>query len=175
MDSKWVEAHQSFIKSLSKDELRSSVSVAQYPVNKFVGYNVGNARQIQYGIGNLKFMYKVYFELIDFAHDLTPERYLEFSNALDRDGFSGDSKIQLSPGFMRFHFNNIVVHARSLNDALIAERVGLDFFKGNLAARARGLDVEVNKKMVLDWSEFLCQQDISQLPADALNYVTASE
>lgn len=169
-DRSWADRHRSAVIS-AHQRSAEGVSLADYPVERFVGYHVGNGNLIKDGKGSeFRVTYKVYFELKSFEKALTPETYFNFSRALYAAGFSGDSKIQLAPGNARYHFNNIVVHANSRVDALTAERVGLGFFQGQLASRGRGLDVFIEKSRSADWNTFLCLGDLSKLPVDAVRF-----
>lgn len=118
--------------------------------------------------------YKVFFQLKNFQKDLRASHFQLFAQALAKAGFRGDLKVQLNPGNARFKFNNIVVHSASKQDSVIAEQVGLSFFKGQLSAISRGVDVDIDPKgklEALDWSEFLCTRDFTDLPLDVRDYV----
>lgn len=118
--------------------------------------------------------YKVFFQIKDFQTNLRAHEFQSFAKALADAGFQGDLKVQLQPGNMRFKFNNIVVHSASKNDSFLAEKVGLKFFAGKLSGISRGVDVDIDphgKLEALDWSEFLCTRNLSELPQDVKDYV----
>ncbi len=118
-------------------------------------------------------MAKIFLSFKSAIDDLTPEDYLQLTIGLSNEGFIGDSKVRLIEGSERFHFNNIIIHAASLKDALIAEKFGIRFFGEKLEATGRGFDVAEDKdgKNVLDWNNFLCTKSPSDLPAEATNFL----
>jgi tetratricopeptide (TPR) repeat protein len=170
-DDRWIKAHQAALQSFhpQPDQL---ISVAGYNPNQFVGYRIGKQQRIpdQDGI-----CYKVFFEFQDPIRDLSPELYLQFSRELAKAGFIGDSKIGMRPGYARFFYNNVIVHATDPDDAKKAERVGFSVFGSRLAHYARGVDVmqtSVNRFPSQDWHEFLStSSDLSRLPDKAVSFV----
>jgi hypothetical protein len=171
VDRRWAngfrEAAAALKAKIGKVNRDTNFYVANYPPEKFVGYHVGRPTDYDNeGLGR-----KVYLEFKSVIDDLTPARYLEFSEALRTAGFNGDSKVELAPGVARFQFNNIVIHAGSSEDAEIAEKVSRHYFSGKLASMGRGVDVKRNGKGS-DWSQFLCSQDTSTLPSSAFRYLT---
>lgn len=100
---------------------------------------------------------------------ITPELYHDYFVKLEAAGYRGDAKMVTTtaePQRLRFQYNNVIVHAWSPADGLIAERVGLEHFAGTLTAHGRGLDV-----MGRDWHTFLCQDQLGVLSEEALAYV----
>ena len=141
--------------------------VADYLPEKFVGYHTGNLTDYdKNGLGR-----KIYLEFKSAIDDLNSKSFLAFTEALHQAGFNGDSKVQLALGVARFQINNIVIHAGSLSDAIIAEKVARDFFKGELVSIGRGLDIKRSRE-TFDWSWFLCTQDITTLPPAAFSYLS---
>jgi hypothetical protein len=144
--------------------------VADYPIDKFVGYHVGHKTNYDAeGLGR-----KIYLEFASATETLSPNVYLKFTLALLRAGFNGDSKVQLAPGVARFQFNNIVIHAGSSTDAKIAERVATKFFKEKLVSIGRGLDIKINQR-TFDWNNFLCAKVRVTLPPSANSYLSYAE
>ncbi|MGE0526893.1 MAG: hypothetical protein AB7P49_07520, partial [Bdellovibrionales bacterium] len=134
---------------------------------RFVGYHVGHVTGYDSeGLGR-----KIYLEFKSMVEDLTPDDYLAFSRVLHRAGFNGDSKVQLSPGAARYQFNNIVIHAGSLKDVKVAERISKQFFSSKLASMGCGLDVKRGERG-LDWNRFLCSQTPNALPPSAFMYLS---
>ncbi len=196
VDTEWADSHRSFIKEISKvigdmhyhtkdEKNKDNKAVLRvgsyYDPKEYVGYYIGPA-SYKSGINTLvhPFMnitgigYKVFFEIQTFTEHLTPNDFYNFAKALHEENFRGDLKIPMALGKMRYFFNNIVIHAQSLEDALIAERVGLKFFNQKLASTGRGADVDENlngKVEGMDWSEFLCNRNVDQLPGDVQNYL----
>jgi hypothetical protein len=154
------------------------VAVSGYYLCGFVGYstNGGGGGPI-YDPNGVILDWKVFFEFSDdFATQLTPAAYLEFSQQLAAAGFRGDSKIctdPLSPEQTRFQYNNIIVHGRSPSDARLAEQVGVAMFGAVLIGRGRGVDVGTppNASNALDWHHFLCTGSIEQLSQEGQAFV----
>jgi hypothetical protein len=154
---------------------------AYYDPADYVGFLVGNNKPIKNKnllthpfIDSRGFGFKVFFQFKSVVRDLRVNEFRAFAKALADENFSGDLKVQLSLGTARFKFNNIVVHAASKEDGLIAERVGLKVFSEKLAAISRGVDVDTDKggkTPALDWSEFLCTIGFESLPKDVQDYV----
>jgi hypothetical protein len=119
------------------------------------------------------YVYKVFFEFTNPQQDLTPQRYNEFSRRLWVAGFHGDSKIPMLKGWIRFTWNNIIVHAPTTADALIAEQVGLNYFAPLLSSYSRGVDVanSLTGGQTTDWPDFLCTVDPRLLPSTVLQYL----
>jgi tetratricopeptide (TPR) repeat protein len=175
-DERWIASHQSLERSF-KTEIDPPVAVAGYGIQQFVGYRSGSGRFYDKdGI-----CYKVFFDFTDPTRDLTPELYLQFVRALAKAGFVGDSKVAMTPGFVRFNYNDIIVHAGSPANARLAERVGLNILKGRLAHRARGVDVMQSGDGAhwsdpIDWHNFLStSSDLSRLSPTALKWVNYSD
>jgi tetratricopeptide (TPR) repeat protein len=167
IEERWVAAHQAAMQSF-RQQPDLPVKVAGYNPNQFVGYRCGGAGRImdQDGI-----CYKVFFEFDDAVRDLTPELYLQFAKELAKAGFNGDSKIGMGPGYTKFYYNNIIVHAPDPETARIAEQVGLHLFGSRLVHYAHGVDVL--RPTPQDWHEFLAtSSDLSRLSQRALLYVT---
>lgn len=106
-----------------------------YFIDNFASYQVGSPK-ISWG-KDRGYTFKVFFEFKNPQKDLTPNRYREFSRKLSEAGFEGDSKIPVLPGWIRFAWNNIIIHAPTIGYAKIAEKVGLDFFSGELLLLSR--------------------------------------
>ena len=146
--------------------------VAAYDSTKYVGYHVG--APTYYDANGLS--PKVYLTLRSAVTDLTPDTYEQFTGALAKANFAGDTKVQLAPGAARFQFNTIIVHAVSVAAALTAERVAQDFFGAKLEAIGRGFDVADDRsgKNAKDWSHYLCEVGASQLSADVLAFAASA-
>ena len=174
-DERWISAHQAALKSFRADA-GLPLAVANYPIEAFVGYKAG--QQVRF-FDQDGFCYKVFFDFTDAARDLTPELYLQFSRALAAAGFVGDSKIAMTPGFVRFNYNDVIVHTGSPEQAKLATRVGMQVFGSRVAHIARGVDVkQMNTAVrdVQDWHEFLSTHtDLSALSAQAKAYVAWSD
>jgi hypothetical protein len=174
-DERWVAQFQAQESSYRPVK---NITVAGYPINSFVGYKVGSSPRFFDSDG---LCYKVFFEFRDVSADLTPELYMQFSSALSDAGFVGDSKICMQPGYVRFNYNNIIVHTMSPEMGKIAEQVGLKLFGSKLAHYARGLDVMQDQQdgrfsNPIDWHHFLGRaSDLSRLSAKALSYVNYSD
>jgi hypothetical protein len=142
-----------------------------YSLDKFASYQVGSSHML-WG-KDRGFTFKVFFEFKNPQIDLTRNLYKEFSKKLSEAGFEGDSKIPVLPGWIRFTWNNVIVHAPSAAAAKIAEKIGLDFFGDRLASYSRGVDVRdvLNPAEITDWPHFLCNQDPSTLPKDISDFV----
>jgi hypothetical protein len=142
-----------------------------YPLAAFVSYQVGRPR-MPWG-KDRGFTFKVFFEFKNPQTDLTATLYREYSRKLSEAGFEGDSKIPVLPGWIRFTWNNIIVHATTLASAKTAESIGLNFFGKRLASYSRGVDVQsgLNSKEIIDWPHYLCSEDPSTLPADVSDFV----
>ena len=178
LDSKWADEHRKFIKTIKDTEVLHVSSY--YDSDYFIGYFIGpvdlknknllaNPYIDKNGVGH-----KVFFELKKPLEDLSPQKNYKFARALADKGFHGDFKIQVAAANIRYHFNNIVVHARSLKDALLVEKSGLEFWSGSLAATSRGVDVDLDvngKTEAYDWSEFLCAHSVAKLPNYAKKFV----
>jgi len=178
-DISWADEHR-------KMQVPTKVEVgyaraAYYDPSDYSGYIVGIEKPKEDKnllthpfIDNRGIGYKVFFQLMDVQVNLRAARFQEFAHELASSGFHGDLKVQLAPGNTRFKFNNIVIHSATIQDSFIAERTGLKFFTGQIAAIRRGVDVDIDPKgnePALDWSEFLCSQDFSRLPRDVQDYI----
>lgn len=139
--------------------------VASYPPKSFIGYGIGNPGI--YDTDGLK--PKVFLHFRSAMSVLSSNVYEDFTKALAKAGFRGDSKIQLLAGHARFQFNNIVIHAADIQLAKIAEQTAIDFFGKDLAGVGRGFDV--NNNGIKDWHQFLCAGGASSLPPYALDFV----
>jgi tetratricopeptide (TPR) repeat protein len=175
-DERWIASHQSLERSF-KNETNLNLAVAGYDIQQFVGYRSGSGRFYD----NDGICYKVFFDFRDAQKDLTPELYLQFAQALAKAGFVGDSKVAMTPGWVRFNYNDIIVHAGTPANAQLAERVGLSMFKAPLAHHARGVDVMQSHQGSswsdpIDWHNFLSKSaDLSRLSPVALKYVNFSD
>jgi hypothetical protein len=142
-----------------------------YNPRSFSSYEVNSPLPIWTKEG---YVYKVFFEFQNPELDFTPERYHEFSRRLALAGFRGDSKIPLLDGWIRFTWNNVIVHAPSAQEAMIAEKVGLDFFGPYLTSYSRGVDVwnDLSGGKPMDWPTFLCTSDPQKLPQNIVQFLT---
>jgi hypothetical protein len=115
---------------------------------------------------------QIFFEFKNATTDLTPQAYIDFVEALSNAGFVGDSKIPLSPGSIRFHYNNVIVHAVSRAQALLAEQFGSRYWGGKLENIGRGVDVEQGQRNY-DWHHYLCANggDLNNLSRETLDYL----
>jgi hypothetical protein len=138
--------------------------VSGYPLCAYAGYSEGPL-----GPG---FDWKLLFELNDYRNTLSPERFQEFSRQLAMAGYQGDAKTPLFPGWARFQYNTLIVHARTRADAAVAEQVAFRFFGAEILGYGRGTDVSRPSGGV-DWHDFLCQSgaDLSSLPADLQAFI----
>lgn len=158
----------------SDQNLKKLNSIAFYPgfydPNEFVSFQIGPAQMPWWKDRGYNF--KVFFEFKDPQSSLTPEIYRAFARRLSREGFQGDFKIPVISGWIRFNWNNVVVHATSLESARIAEKVGLQTFEGRLSSYSRGIDFRQPEDFkVYDWPSFLCLKDPALLPADIYKFV----
>jgi hypothetical protein len=174
VDQRWALSHQSAERAFSES---GGVQISGYNINQFVGYRSGAGRFVDSdGI-----CYKVFFDFVDAPRDLTPALYLEFVHALADAGFVGDSKVPMVAGWVRFNYNDIIVHAGSPDNARIAERVGLNLFNSRLAHHGRGLDIMQEKSgerwtQPIDWHHFLAvNTELSRLSPRALSYVNFAD
>lgn len=146
----------------------STLSAAAYPIDVYVGYRIGT--HVPRDADGYSF--KAFLELADFERSLTAERYLAFSEALERAGFQGDSKIDLRPGQVRFQYNNIIVHAPSAAMAQCAEAVGLAFFGRDIAHIARGVDAPPGPgETATDWHHYLLRGGFSRLTETVRDFI----
>lgn len=159
-DAAWAERLRDAQRSLPATP---TLRPAGYPIEAYVGYRVGPKGPLVDPIG---VTYKVFFELDDFQTALAPDRYVAFSRALEQAGFVGDSKIDLRPGQVRFQYNNVIVHAPSVEMAECAEAIGLAYFGGQVLHVARGVDADG-----LDWHHFLLTGRFGQLPPQVRAFV----
>jgi hypothetical protein len=146
------------------------VKPAAYPIDSFVGYYPDEGGSIWDERG---LVWLIYFCFNDIDADVTPETFHAYVEALGRDGFHGDAKIPVLPGQTRFQYNNIIVHAHSRADALLAEQIGVDLFSSTLASIGRGLDV-TDRQGGQPWSDYLFDAyagDPTTVPSDALDFV----
>jgi hypothetical protein len=148
-------------------EATGDVAPSGYSLCDFVGYQVGQQKRARGTIRD----WKVFFELRDdYTEVLTPRMYLDFSEALAREGFHGDSKMFMHSGRVRFSYNGVIIHASSPDDARIAERVGLRVLGSLVVARARGLDLMTDAGE-LDWHHYLCAHGKDGIPPEGLAFV----
>jgi hypothetical protein len=123
--------------------------------------------------------YKLLFQLPDYSHDLTSAAFTAFSARLAQLGYHGDAKTPLYPGWARFQYNTLIVHAASRADAAIAEAVVKDIFGAKVTAYSRGADVKDASTggRALDWHDYLCSvhADLSNLPADVQAFIAFAE
>ena len=166
-DAKW-SVEQREMSARMRSSLPKNVQVAGYDPQYFVGYLDNGFHGIRETIG-----YKVFFELKDATSELTPQVYLEFAEFLGNKGFVGDSKIPLTPGQARFNYNNVIVHAASLEHALYAEKLGVQFFGEKLSHTARGIDSYMGAEPA-DWHHFLAGRkgSLDGLPPATVQYLT---
>lgn len=149
-----------------------AVAVAGYDPRAYVGYRVGPAtRPVRSGP---IVSYKAFFELTDFQASLSADRYAGFVDRLAALGFRGDSKIDLRPGQVRFQYNNLIVHAPSMEMARCAEAAGLEHFGRELAHTARGVDALVDGEPT-NWHHFLLTGRYHELPAAVRDFVEYRE
>jgi hypothetical protein len=171
-DAAWIvsqqNAEQSFVSHGS-----SAIHVAGYPINAFVGYKCGAGRMIDED----GFSYKVFLDFKNPIKDLTADAYLQFVEEIFKNGFVGDSKVPMTPGAVRFNYNNVIVHAPSPESAKIAERVARQMFGDKLAHTGRGIDVMKARLQDptargRDWHVFLSTNtDLNELSPKALKFV----
>lgn len=123
------------------------------------------------------FSYKIFLDFKEPVKDLTAGSYLQFVDEISQKGFAGDSKVPMTPGAVRFNYNNVIVHAASPESAKIAERVARQLFGDKLAHTARGIDVmkarlQDRSAKGLDWHAFLSRNtDLNELSPKALKFV----
>jgi hypothetical protein len=136
-----------------------------YDTRAYASYRQGDAARDADG-----FDYKAFFELADFHTSLSAARYAGFAERLGAVGFRGDSKIDLRPGAVRFEYNDVIVHAPSIDLARCAEAVGIAWFGAAIEHIARGVDPPPAGKP-LDWHHFLLTGGFGQLPAAVRDFV----
>lgn len=158
--------------------LREPFLASGYPLCKAVGYTVDSSGQRSlYDKSGVVESWKVFFDFnAGFPELVSAASYQEFTRKLAAAGFDGDSKLVTTtsdPGRVRFSYNDVIVHARSPADGLLAEEVGLAHFAGVLDGYGRGLDVgsAPNARDSTDWHHFLCKGSLAGLPEEALSYV----
>jgi hypothetical protein len=161
-DAAWVQS----LRAARSAFVPTANLTAGYGGRAYVGYQVGPWD----GYDTDSLVYKAFFELRDFQHALSAERYAGFVERLDALGFRGDSKIDLRPGRVRFLYNDLIVHAPSIAMARCAEAAGIAFFGTDLVHVARGLDVMVDGRPV-DWHHFLLTGRYDRLPTGAKDFV----
>jgi hypothetical protein len=103
--------------------------------------------------------WKLLFEIADYANALASDAYQRFSQALGSAGYTGDTKISMKPGWARFQYNTLIVHAHSRADAAIAEQVAASTFGAALVGYARGTDVDTATELPGDILAFIQFQD----------------
>ncbi len=140
-DEKWIHAQQQQEKNFKPAE-GAQISVAGYDIDKYVGYKCGIGEIMKNCDG---FCYKVFFDFKDATRDLSPQLYMQFVERLDKARFLGDSKVSMSPGSMRFFYNNVIVHTATPENAKLAEKIGLELFGSRLECYATGVDVYEKK------------------------------
>lgn len=162
----------------SSGATRPAMFVSGYGLCAFVGYAEGaGTGGPLYDPAGVILDFKVFFEFgSDFAEQLSPDAFVEFSKRLAAAGFRGDAEIPSDPslpGQVRFQYNNIIVHGHSPADAVIAEKIGLAMFGAVLAGHGRGLDVGTppNASSPLDWHHFLCTGGFDGLPTVGKDFV----
>jgi hypothetical protein len=171
-DAAWVASQQNAERSFVSHG-SPPIHVAGYAINAFVGYKCGTGRMIDED----GFSYKVFLDFKEPAKDLTADSYLQFVDQLSKQGFAGDSKIPMTPGAVRFNYNNVIVHAASPESAKIAERVARQLFGEKLAQSGRGIDVmkarlQDRTAKGIDWHAFLSTHtDLTDLSPKALKFV----
>lgn len=144
----------------------ATIDLGGYDGRAYVGYRLGP--RIAYDADGL--VYKAFFEFSDFQRSLSAERYAGFVAALEALGFRGDSKIDLRSGRTRFQYNQLIVHAPSIEMARCAEAVGLAYFGDEVEHVARGVDV-VGDGRPLDWHHFLLTGRYAALPDSVRDFV----
>jgi len=167
-DVRWV-ASQLQMEGSIQNRLPANVAVAGYNPSQFVGYLNNHPTRFTDANG---ICYKVFFEFKNPTTDLTAQAYIDFVEALSNAGFVGDSKVPLAPGAIRFHYNNVIVHAVSKANALLAEQFGIKYWGAKLENTGRGVDVQQGGRDY-DWHHFLCANggDLSGLPHEVLDYL----
>jgi len=167
-DMRWV-AGQLQMEGSIQNRLPANVSVAGYNPSQFVGYLNNHPTRFSDDNG---ICFKVFFEFKNPTTDLTPQAYVDFVEALSNAGFVGDSKVPLAPGAIRFHYNNVIVHAVSKANALLAEQFGIKYWGAKLENIGRGVDVEQGPRNY-DWHHFLCANggNLSSLTREAIDYL----
>jgi hypothetical protein len=173
IDEAWIQAHQSAQRQfIASREL--PVDLAGYDINQFVGLRCGQYSTLFDDDG---MCYKIFFDFKDPSTALTPELYLQFVKRLAQSAFTGDSKICMQPGYVRFNYNDIIVHTGSPKLAQLAEAVGVDVFNSRLEYVGRGVDVRgstgsTGRGETLDWHHYLAAySDLSRLSTKALNFI----
>jgi hypothetical protein len=146
-----------------------------YPLCGAVGYRIGEWPNARYDATGAIESWKVFFEFFDGGRP-NPAATDAFTRRLEEGGFRGDWKMNATsdnPDMPRFQYNNLIIHAWSPRDAEVAEAVGLELFRGQLAGHARGLDVGTppDASNATDWHHFLCEGDVAALPGEALLFV----
>jgi hypothetical protein len=167
-DLRWIAAQLQMLASV-QSRLPANVAVAGYNPNQFVGYLNNHPTGFADANG---ICYKVFFEFKNATTDLTPQAYVAFVEALSNAGFVGDSKVPLAPGSIRFHYNNIIVHATSRANALLAEQFGTKYWGDKLENIGRGVDV-MQPPRNYDWHHYLCASggDLSRFSRETLDYL----
>ncbi|HEY9755848.1 MAG TPA: hypothetical protein V6C97_11845 [Oculatellaceae cyanobacterium] len=166
-DQKWADEQRQMLATMrTKNE--KNLRPANYSERFFVGYLNNNFKGSSGTV-----CYKVFLELKDPLKDLTPDTYVEFAKYLSDKGFIGDSKIPLTPGQTRFYYNNIVIHAASMEHALYAEKLGQQFFADKLASTARGIDSYLTNEPQ-DWHHYLASNrgELPGLSHTTLQYLS---
>ena len=168
-DEKWADEQRRMLASMRlKNE--KNLQPANYAEQFFVGYRNNDFRGRADNV-----CYKVFMELKDPLRDLTPSEYVRFAQYLSDKGFIGDSKIPLAHGQIRFQYNNVIIHAASMEHALYAEKLGREFFGSKLAGTARGIDSYITSEPQ-DWHHYLASNKgelngLSYATIQYLNYV----
>jgi hypothetical protein len=147
-DEKWADEQRQMLATVHMKSAKS-LSPANYSEKFWVGYRNNDFRG---RAGNV--CYKVFLELKDPLKDLTPSQYVRFAEYLSAKGFVGDSKIPVAYGQLRFQYNNVIIHAASMEHALYAESLGKEFFGNKLAGTARGIDSYLTSEPQ-DWHHYL--------------------
>ena len=139
-DDKWAEQFQNYMLSeKSGKKPGDQFYPGFYSLADFASYQVG-PEKIKWS-QDRGFTYKIFFTFKNPESDLTPDIYKAFSKKLADSDFEGDSKIPLIRGWIRFGWNNVILHAPSLASAQIAEKVGLEVFAKKLESYSRGVDM----------------------------------
>ncbi|PWU18673.1 MAG: hypothetical protein C5B49_06805 [Bdellovibrio sp.] len=196
VDNQWAEAHRKFQKEeravlqkqvtgrdpwegeAHRDELEKfKYYPGFYDLQWFISYQVGPGHPPYHN--NDKFLYKSFFEFKNPIQDLTPELYRRFAEKLAANGFVGDTKVAVIFAWERHLFNSVIVHAPTTEQALIAEKTGLEVFGGKLSGYSRGVDVKdesfKNDDGEMDFHRYLCKIGTSNLPPAILRFVQHAE
>jgi hypothetical protein len=147
----------------SQDFQSEAVYVSGYPLCGFVGYKVGRLPVYQLN-GDHIHDWKVFLQMRDFRHEVTPERYQAFAQLLhDQYSYVGDTKISSIGVNERYGYNQVILHANTHAAAIAAEKAAAAFFGSDVIGHGRGFDISKdNEQSTLDWHHYLCAFDPTQ-------------